>query len=114
LLINTSQSWLEFMHDLRGGMSERETADWLGVSQATVHRWLTDPRTPHETTLKKVADATGIPLPKLRELAERPPGKAYPFRLPDEANQLTGPQRDLIRGMVSMLLDSGKPAKVTR
>lgn len=112
--IHDQQSLMQFMQSVRGGMSEREMGVWLGLSQGTVHRLLTDPRTPHEQTLSKIARATGVPLPAIRELAHRPRGMARPFRLPPEADQLTGPQRDVIRGMVKVLLDSGCPAKVTR
>lgn len=114
MLINTAQSWLELMQGIRGGMSEREMAGWLGVSQATVHRWVTEPRTPHEKTIEKVAERIGVSPVVLREVARRPSGEATPFRLPAEANQLDNRQRDLVREMISVLLDAGRPAKVTR
>ena len=112
--IHEHESLMQFMWSIRGGMSEREMGYWLRLSQGTVHRLLTDPRTPHETTLRKIARATGVPLTEIRELARRPRGEPSPFRLPAEADQLTEPQRDLVRKLVSELLNSGGPAKVTR
>lgn len=105
---------MEFMQSVQGSMTQREMGDWLDLSQGTVHRLLRSPRTPHETTLKKISDATGVPLVAIRELAHRPLGTPYPFRLPPEADQLTERQRDLVREVVAVLLDAGRPAKVTR
>lgn len=112
--VSNHLSLLGFMQSIRGGMSEREFGGWLGISQGTAHRLLTDPRTPHETTLKKISRATGVPLTEIRELARRPRGMAVSFRLPPEADQLDERQRDLVRELVAVLLDSGRPAKVTR
>lgn len=108
------QSLMEFLQGIQGGMSERDMAAWFDLAQGTVNRLLNEVVTPHETTLQKIAKATGVPLPALREMAKRPPGTPHPFRLPAEANQLTESQRKVVRRMVSELLASSNPAKVTR
>lgn len=108
------QSLMEFMQAIRGGMKQREMAEWLGVSQGTVNRLVNEARTPHETTLEKIAAATGVPLPAVRAMARRPPGVPYPFRLPPEANQLSERKRDLVRELVSVLLEEPGTNRVTR
>lgn len=84
--------------------STTELGKFLGLSQRTAWRLITDPPRPRESTLVKLANAFDVPLTLVRELADRPTGEPERFEWPQEFNQLTRRQRDaLIEAGRSML-----------
>lgn len=87
-----------------------DVARRTGIARSSVYRILDGTRpTPAEGTLKRLADGLGLPLTRLRELADRPAGEAAPFQLPKEFDQLTVRQRQVVLGVGHALLEaSGK------
>ncbi len=86
--------------------SARGLAARVGIAPQTAVRLLGGVGTPSEATLRLIADRLPAPLPRLRRLAGLPGGDLGPFRLPDWADQLTGPQRDVVVGVARALLDA--------
>ncbi len=86
--------------------SIRELARRAGVGVQTASRLLNAEGVPDELTLRRVADALGLPLQQIRAHAGRPVGERTAFRLPAEADQLNDRQRSVIIAMVHVLLDS--------
>ena len=56
------RKWLEITET-----TQQAFADQMGVSQPTVHYWVSGSSTPTPTMLLKISDATGISLEKLLE-----------------------------------------------
>lgn len=90
-----------------GIASLRQLAARAGISPETARQLLEGTREPRDRTLAKVAIALRVPVERLREAAGRSSGEQVPFRLPPEADQLTGPQREVVLGLVRALLASG-------
>lgn len=96
--------------------SLRELARAAGIGATTASRLLSGDGAPAEVTLRRVADALAVPLPRLRELAGRPRGEPRPFVLPPRADQLTDRQRAVVLSVVDALLDasSGRNYAITQ
>lgn len=72
--------------------SNRKFADKAGIGSSTADA-LFRGRPPREETLESIADNTGLPLRRLRELANMPPEKSEPLVLGPESASLTPSQR---------------------
>mgnify|MGYP001612442644 CR=1 FL=1 len=99
---------------VHGLASQRELAKELDVAPNTVNRLMTNPYVvPTETTLEKVARYAGLPITRVREIAERAPGEPGRFVLPREFDQLSTRERKLMLELGWVLLDA-HARRVTR
>src|SRR5688572_1794883 len=76
----------------------RKFADAVGIPKTTADNLLKG-RPPKSETLEKIADNTGLPLRRLRELASLPAEVREPLTLGPESAYLTPSQRRLLHGL---------------
>lgn len=86
--------------------SARGLAAATGIAPDTARLLLQGKRRPDDRTLRKLADALRLPLPRVRRAADRPSGELTTFVLPPEADGLDQTQRELVVAMVRALLRS--------
>jgi transcriptional regulator with XRE-family HTH domain len=58
---------------------------------------------PSDRTLKLLAEALSLPLWKLREAADVPPGESEPYQPPPEADRLNRRQRNAVNTIIRLL-----------
>lgn len=106
--------FLKYQMVMEGITSTKKLGLRIGISQGTAWRLISKRVVPTDETLQKVAVAFDVPVVAVRELAERPTGEPDPFELGTEADQLTEPERDAVRGVVQAILHARAQARVTR
>lgn len=85
-------------------LNQARLADLVGVSEATVARWLNGKRTPLMESLKKLADALGVQVSELVEEAQTPRTRVQE-RMLDLFQQLPEAEQEAF----VLLLESRKP-----
>lgn len=87
----------------RGITSIHGLAKEIDVAVETARQLLYGNRRPHEQTLKKVSEAFGGDITKLRGLAGLPAGGLQPYTPPREADQLNARERALVDELILTL-----------
>jgi transcriptional regulator with XRE-family HTH domain len=82
----------------KGLDTTRKFADAVGIAKTTADSLLKG-RPPKPETLEKIADNTGLPLRRLRELADLPPEVREPMVLGPESAYLTPSQRRFLHNL---------------